>query len=199
METGEKVIIALVVVVTIGVLGGAAVMVPIMEHEMQKPASCAKNCHEMKFYYDSLEESVHAGEDCHACHKPHEPKIMEMFMVMGHALHHAEALVEGKDLEELAEEIEEKPPASPKSEVCVACHEEHTMPETITSVEISCVGCHDGIRAPAIEHVKHRVGEYHAYESPDYTGYECAACHNDHDIKATEETCNICHPPEKHI
>ena len=31
METGEKIIIALVVVVTVGVIGGAAFMVPVME------------------------------------------------------------------------------------------------------------------------------------------------------------------------
>lgn len=207
METGEKVIIALVVVVTIGVLGGAAVMMPIMEEEMHKPESCGKNCHEMAPFYTSLEESVHKGVDCHECHKPHGP-IAEMFMYMGHATHHAEGMVEGmmegRDLdeifEEMAGEIEEKPPASPKSEYCVECHEEHNvvMPEKITGVEISdCTGCHTGVKAPLIEHTKHRVGEYRGYESPDYSGYECVACHDDHDINVTLETCKICHPFHK--
>ena len=197
METGEKVIIALVVVVTIGVLGGAAIMMPIMEEEMHKPESCAKNCHEMEPFLISLEESVHKGMECHECHKPHG---LEMFMYIGHATHHAEGMVEGKSLEEMAEEIEEKPPASPKSEYCMECHEERNvvMPEKITGVEISCVKCHDGIRASSIEHTAHRIGEYQGYESPDYSGYECVACHDDHDINVKEETCNICHPPEKH-
>jgi len=205
METGEKVIIALVVVVTIGVLGGAAVMMPIMEEEMHKPESCAKNCHEMEPFLISLEESVHKGMECHECHHPHG---LEMFMYIGHATHHAEGMVEGmmegRDLDEvfdeMAEGIEEKPPASPKSEYCVECHEEHNvvMPEKITGVEISCVGCHrEGSIAPSIEHTKHRVGEYRGYESPDYSGYECVACHNDHDVNVKEETCKICHPFHK--
>lgn len=200
METGEKVIIALVVVVTIGVLGGAAVMMPIMEEEMHKPESCAKNCHEMEPFLISLEESVHKGMECHECHHPHG---LEMFMYMGHATHHAEAMVEGmmegRDLDEvfdeMAEEIEEKPPASPKKEHCMECHSEHKIPsERISDPTISCFKCH-----PTIEHTTHRVGEYRGYESPDYSGYECVACHDDHDINVKEETCNICHPPEKHI
>ena len=193
METGEKVIIALVVVVTILVLGGVAVVMPTMMEEMHKPESCAKNCHEMEPFYVSLEESVHEGIDCHECHKPHGP---EMFMVMGHALHHTEGMVEGKSPEEMAGEIEEKPPASPKREVCEECHngaKAKVASEKISDPTISCFKCH-----PAIEHAAHKVGEYHAYESPDYNGYECAACHNDHDIDVKEKTCGACHPPDKH-
>ena len=48
MEICEKIIIALVVVVTVGVIGGAAIMMPILEHEMHKPESCGANCHEMQ-------------------------------------------------------------------------------------------------------------------------------------------------------
>jgi flagellar basal body-associated protein FliL len=47
MEISEKIIIALVVLVTVGVIGGAAIMMPILEHEMHKPESCGANCHEM--------------------------------------------------------------------------------------------------------------------------------------------------------
>lgn len=191
METGEKVIIALVVVVFIGVLGGAAIVMPKMMEEMHKPESCAKSCHEMEPFYISLEESVHEGIDCHECHKPHGPEI---FMVMGHALHSIEGKVEGKSPEEMAEEIEEKPPASPKNEYCMECHGEHKIPsEKISDPTISCFKCH-----PTIKHTTHRISEYSAYESPDYSGYECAACHNDHDINVKEETCNVCHPPKKH-
>jgi hypothetical protein len=205
MEKAEKVIVALVVVITVGVIGGAAIAMPIMMEEMHKPESCAKNCHEMAFYYDTLEESAHAGVDCHHCH---QSERVEMLMYMGHMLHHVEAMAdgmkEGKDseeaLDELAHHIEEKPPASPRDRLCVECHEEHNvaMPYTITSADISCVKCHDGTRASAIRHTEHPVGEYSGYENPDYTGYECVACHNDHDIEATENTCNICHPPDMH-
>lgn len=208
MEKGEKVIIGLVIVVTLVFVGGAAVggmvVMPVMMDEMHKPEKCAENCHEMEPFYISLEESAHAGEDCHHCHKPHG---MEMFMYMGHATHHAEAMVEammeGKDIEEalmeLAEEIEEKPPASPKTEHCVDCHVNHSvaMPATITDPDISCVRCHDGVGAVAISHTAHKIGEYSAYESPDYSDHMCVACHDDHDIRAKEETCNNCHPPEK--
>lgn len=208
METAEKVIVALVVVITVGVVGGAAIVMPVMMEEMTKPESCGKNCHEMQPFYDSLEESVHEGVNCHDCHHSHPP-VEEMFMYMGHATHHAEAMIvegmmEGKSsdeaLEELAQHIEEKPPASPKSEWCMECHEERNveMAETISGVDISCAKCHDGTRASAIRHTEHPVGEYSGYENPDYTGYECVACHNDHDIEATEETCNICHPPDMH-
>jgi hypothetical protein len=44
----EKIIVALVVVVTFGVIGRAAIMMPIMEHEMHKPESCATNIHEKR-------------------------------------------------------------------------------------------------------------------------------------------------------
>ncbi len=197
METGEKVIIALVVVVFIGAIGGVAVVMPTMMEEMEKPENCGKNCHEMQPFYDSLEESVHKGVDCHDCHKPHEPEILEKVMLMGHALHHAAGMIEGKSFEEMAEEIEEKAPASPKNEVCEECHKEggeaKIASEKILDPSISCFKCHS-----TIAHRAHRVGEYRAYESPDYSGYECAACHNDHDIDVKEETCNACHPPEKH-
>ncbi len=196
MEIGEKVIIALVVVVFIGAIVGVAVVMPTMMEEMEKPANCAKNCHEMGPFYTSLEGSVHAGIDCHECHKPHEPKMLEMVMVMGHALHHTAGMIEGKSFDEMAEEIEEKPPASPKSEVCEECHNgtrAKVASEKISDPAISCFKCHR-----TIEHAAHKVGEYSAYESPDYSGYECAACHNDHDVDVKEETCNICHPPEKH-
>ncbi len=70
------------------------------------------------------------------------------------------------------------------------------MPEYITESDISCIRCHDGTRASAVSHTAHPVGDYNAYESPDYTGYECVACHNDHDIGVKEETCTTCHPTE---
>ena len=47
IEISEKIIIALVVLVTVGVIGGAAIMMPILEHEMHKPESCGANCHEL--------------------------------------------------------------------------------------------------------------------------------------------------------
>jgi nitrate/TMAO reductase-like tetraheme cytochrome c subunit len=65
MEIGEKIIIALVVVVAVGVIGGAAIMIPVMEHEMHKPESCGANCHEMQPFYDSLMVTSHAEVDCH--------------------------------------------------------------------------------------------------------------------------------------
>lgn len=209
MEKVEKIIVALVVVITVGTIVGAAIAMPIMMEVMVKPESCGKNCHEMQPFYDSLEVSAHKGVDCHDCHHSHEELAEEMFMYMGHATHHAEAMIVDGILEErsldeafedLAHHIEEKPPASPKSEWCVECHVEHNveMGEIISGVDISCVKCHDGTRASAVEHTEHPVGEYEGYENPDYTGYECVACHNDHDIEATEETCNICHPPDKH-
>ncbi|HDN68475.1 MAG TPA: hypothetical protein ENG23_02705 [Methanomicrobia archaeon] len=209
METGEKVIIGLVVVVTLGVVVGAVagvtVVMPKMMEEMHKPEACAENCHEMVPYYDSLQESAHEGVDCHECHKPHGPEI---FMVMGHALHHAEGMVvgmtEGKSseeiFEEMAEEIEEKPPASPKREICEECHkpgggegEARAASEQIADPEISCFKCHSSIL-----HEAHPIGEYSAYESPDYGEFSCVACHNDHDVNVKEETCGTCHPPEKH-
>ncbi|HID20565.1 MAG TPA: hypothetical protein EYP28_06495 [Methanophagales archaeon] len=191
MELGEKVIIALVVVVTLGVLIGAAVIVPAQMEAMHEPESCASNCHEMEPFLVTLEESAHEGMDCHECHKPHG---LEMFMYMGHALHHAEGMMEGKEFEEMAEEIEEKPPASPKNEYCMECHSEHKKPtEKIADPTIMCFKCH-----PTIEHTTHRISEYVAYESPSYAGYECVACHNDHDVDVKEETCKVCHPPEKH-
>lgn len=201
MEKGEKVIIALVVVITILVVVVAAVGMPIMMKEMLKPESCAKTCHEMKPYYDTLQESVHAGMDCHECHVMQKPVTLEMLKLMPHGIDHLVGMMEGKTPEEMAEEIEQKPPASPKSEVCVKCHEERnvSMPKKITSIELSCTKCHDGVRAPSIEHKKHKIGEYHAYESPNYSGYECIACHNDHDMKVKEETCKSCHPVHKSI
>ena len=193
METGEKIIIALVVVVTVGVLGGAAIMAPIMEHEMHKPESCAKNCHEMQPFYDSLMVSPHADVDCHDCHKPHKPEI---FLYIGEGLHHAEWMAEGMSFEEMAEKVENTPPASPKNDYCMECHDgtEATEPsERITDPAIPCFKCHT-----TIAHTAHRISEYAAYENPDYTGHECVACHDDHDVDVKEETCTICHPPEKH-
>jgi len=199
METGEKVIIALVVVITVGVIVGAAIMMPIMEHEMHKPESCGENCHEMQSYYDSLMVSPHAEVDCHDCHKPHKP---EMFLYIGEALHHVEGMVEGmaegksldETYDEMAEKVENKPPASPKNEYCMECHSEHKKPtERISDPTISCFKCHS-----TIEHTTHKIREYKGHESPDYSGFECVACHNDHDMDVKEETCGICHPPEKH-
>ena len=210
METGEKVIIALVVLVTVGVLigvvFGAVVLMPKMMEEMEKPESCASNCHEMEYFVISHQESVHSDiDDCHDCHHPHG---LEMFMYMGHATHHAEtmveAMMEGRDTKEafaeMAHHIEEKPPASPKNEHCTECHEERNvdMPEYITESDISCIRCHDGTgAAPAVAHGAHNVSDYMGYESPGYAGYECVACHNDHDIGVKEETCTTCHPPKK--
>ena len=199
METGEKIIIALVVVVAVGVIGGAAIMMPIMEHEMHKPESCGANCHEMQPFYDSLMVTSHAEVDCHDCHKPHKP---EMFLYIGEALHHvegmAEGMTEGKSLDEtyanMAEQVENEPPASPKNEYCMECHSEHKKPtEKIADTTISCFKCHG-----TIEHTAHKIGEYKSYESPDYTGFECAACHNDHDMDVKENTCWTCHPPASH-
>lgn len=204
MELGEKVIIGLVVVVTLGVIIGAAigavVIMPAMMEEMEKPESCASNCHEMEYFLISHQNSVHNHiEDCHDCH---HPQGIEMFMYMGHAMHHAEAMaeamMEGSDtneaLEALAHHIEQKPPASPKVEHCMECHSEHRIPSgEIADPTISCFKCHS-----TIKHTTHSVGEYVGYESPSYAGHECVACHDDHDVDVTEETCNVCHPPEKH-
>ncbi len=197
MELGEKVIIGLVVVVTlaviIGAVIGAVVIMPAMMEEMHKPESCASNCHEMQPFYDSLMVSPHAEVDCHECHKPHG---LEMFMYMGHALHHAEGLMEGKEFEEMAEAIEEMPPASPKNEYCLECHngeEAMKVLEKIGDPTIMCFNCH-----PTIKHTAHEISEYAAYESPSYAGHECVACHDDHDVDVKVETCMVCHPPEKH-
>jgi len=43
MEIGEKIIIALVVAVAVGVIGGVAIMIPVMEHEMHKPESLVES------------------------------------------------------------------------------------------------------------------------------------------------------------
>jgi nitrate/TMAO reductase-like tetraheme cytochrome c subunit len=196
METAEKVIVALVVVITLGVVVGVVFVMPVMMKTMTKPESCGKNCHEMQFFYDSLQESVHEDMDCHHCHHAVVP---EMLLYMAEAHTHAEWLILGKSYEEMIEEIEDKPPSAPKNEYCVECHEENgvVMSDTITGFT-SCAKCHDGTRASAIRHTEHPIGEYSAYESPDYTGHECVACHNDHDIEVTEDTCNICHPPDMH-
>ena len=193
MELGEKVIIALVVVVALGVLIGAAVIVPAQMEAMHKPESCASTCHEMEPFKISLDESVHMGVDCHECHKPHG---LEMFMYMGHALHHAEGMIEGKEFEEMAEAIEEMPPASPKNEYCLECHngeEAMKVLENIGDPTIMCFNCHK-----TIKHTAHEISEHIGYESPSYAGHECVACHNDHDVDVTIETCMVCHPPEKH-
>ncbi len=193
MELGEKVIIGLVVVVALGALVGVAVIVPAQMEAMHKAESCASTCHEMEPHKISLDESVHMGVECHECHKPHG---LEMFMYMGHALHHAEGMIEGKEFEEMAEAIEQKPPASPKNEHCLECHngEEAMKPlEKIGDPTIMCFNCHK-----TIEHTAHKISEYAAYESPSYAGHECVACHDEHDVDVTEETCIVCHPPEKH-
>jgi cytochrome c nitrite reductase small subunit len=193
MELGEKVIIGLVVVVTLGVLIGAAVIVPAQMEAMHEPESCASNCHEMQRFYDSLMVSPHAEVDCHECHKPHKP---ELFLYIGEALHHAEWMAEGKSFEEMAEEVENMPPASPKNEYCLECHngEEAMKPlEKIGDPTIMCFNCHT-----TIEHTAHKISEYQAYESPSYAGHECVACHDDHDVDVKGETCMVCHPPEKH-
>jgi cytochrome c nitrite reductase small subunit len=199
MEIGEKIIIALLVLVTVGVIGGAAIMMPIMEHEMHKAESCGANCHEMQLFYDSLMVSSHAEVDCHDCHKPHKS---EMFLYIGEALHHVEGMAEGmtedksldETFDEMAEEVENKPPASPKNEYCMKCHSEHKKPtENIADPTISCFKCHS-----TIEHTTHRISEYKGYETPDYSGFECVACHNDHDMDVKENTCLTCHPPERH-
>lgn len=195
METGEKVIIALVVVVTavtVISLVGAAIMAPTLKHEMEKPESCGRNCHEMQPYYDSFEVSVHKGIDCHECHKTSKPEI---FLFLGEGLQHAEWMVEGKSFEEMSEEVESRPPAAPKSEYCMNCHKgkEARIPtERISDPTISCFKCH-----PTIEHAKHRVDEYGGYDTPDLKGYECVTCHDDHDVmNVKEETCTLCHPTE---
>jgi cytochrome c nitrite reductase small subunit len=193
MELGEKVIIALVVVVTVAVLGGAAVIVPAQMEAMHEPESCAATCHEMQPFYDSLMVSSHAEVDCHECHKPHKP---ELFLYIGEGLHHAEWMAEGKSYEEMADEVENTPPASPKNEYCLECHngEEAMIPlEKIGDPTIMCFNCHK-----TIKHTAHEISEYAAYESPSYAGYECVACHNDHDVDVKAETCMVCHPPEKH-
>lgn len=191
MEIGEKVIIALVVIIAIAAIVGVAIGVPMVMGKMREPESCAKTCHEMQPFYNSLQESPHAGADCHECHKAQGP---EVFLLMGHALHHAEGMAVGKSYEEMAEEIEEKPPASPKKEYCMECHGEHKKPsEKISKFDISCFKCHS-----AIKHTEHPVEKYRAYESPNYSGYECVACHDDHDMKVEEETCRACHPPGRH-
>ena len=74
------------------------------------------------------------------------------------------------------------------------CHSEHKKPtENIADPTISCFKCHS-----TVGHTTHRISEYKGYESPDYSGFECAACHNDHDMDVKENTCWICHPPERH-
>ena len=193
MELGEKVIIGLVVVVALGVIIGAAVIVPAQMEAMHEPESCASTCHEMEPFKISLDESVHMGVDCHECHKPHG---LEMFMYMGHALHHAEGMIEGKEFEEMAEAIEEMPPASPKNEYCLECHngeEAMKVLEKIGDPTIMCFNCHK-----TIKHTAHEISEYIGYESPNYAGHECVACHDDHDVDVKLETCMVCHPPEKH-
>ncbi|MHC1635276.1 MAG: hypothetical protein ACXQTS_01455 [Candidatus Methanospirareceae archaeon] len=195
MEIGEKIIVALVIVVTIAVILGVAMM-PAIEHEMTKPEGC-RNCHEMIPYYDSLQVSAHKGMDCHECHRYYIPK---MFLYMGHALHHLQFLQksakEGISLEELAKEIEDKPPASPKNEYCMECHGRGGAPipaDKVSSHDISCFECHY-----QTSHTGHEISKYKGYESPDYSGYECVACHDDHIMEVKEETCKSCHPPELH-
>jgi len=160
METGEKVIIALVVLVTVGVIGGAAVMMPIMMEEMHKPESCSKMCHEMQPFYDSLVVSAHgrAGVmDCHECHRPEGLPI-------GHGIAHIKGIV--------ASEIEDEIPEAPKNEYCMECHEQY--PEG---------------------HKEHIT--WMGQRFPEYSGYECIICHDDHRITVKPESCIICHPISK--
>ncbi len=202
MEKGEKVIIAVVILVTLGFVIGAAAIMPTMMEEMHKPESCAKNCHEMKPFYDSLQASPHAGIDCHKCHESTGPEI---FLYIKEMTHHLEGmskgLSEGKALDEIysdmAEELERKPPtteALTKTEACMRCHSTRKQPSVrISDPEISCFKCHG-----TILHAGHKVAEYHGYWSPDFEERECVACHSEHDIDVKEETCKACHPPEKH-
>ncbi len=202
MEKGEKIIVALVVVVTVAVIVGAAVMIPPMMEEMKKPESCGKNCHEMQPFYDSLQDSPHAGVDCHECHESSEPEI---FLYMKEMTLHiegiSEGLKEGKDLDEIAmemaEELKEEPPTAaslPRNEYCMECHSTtHKPTERIADPSISCFRCHT-----TIAHTGHEVALYHGYWSPELEDRECVACHNEHDVRVKEETCKACHPPEMH-
>ncbi|MCW7079813.1 MAG: cytochrome c3 family protein [Candidatus Methanospirare jalkutatii] len=193
MEKGEKVLVALVVLTFVGFLGGAAVMQQQMKH--MPPESCYQMCHEMKPFYDSFEASVHAKEikDCHECHESEKP---EMFLYAGEMLKHLERqYFESKGIE--VEEIEEKPPSSPKREICKEkCHngvKAKAVSEKVAPKGTSCETCHT-----EITHAEHKIGEYgkkfRGYESPSYEGRECVACHNDHSMRVNEDTCLDCHP-----
>ena len=202
MEKGEKIIISVVVLVTIVVIVGAAVVIPTMMQEMTKPESCAKNCHEMQPFYDSLQDSPHAGIDCHECHVHSGPEI---FLYMKEMTNHLEGISEGlragKSLEEttaeMAERLEREPPTTAsltKTEHCMKCHSTHKKPlARIADPGISCFKCHT-----TIAHTGHKVALYQGYWSPDLEDRECVACHNEHDVTVKEETCEACHPPEKH-
>ncbi|MCW3136560.1 MAG: NapC/NirT family cytochrome c [Canidatus Methanoxibalbensis ujae] len=199
MEKGEIVLIGLVVLTFIGFAGGAVIMQQQMKHMPME--SCAQMCHEMHEYYVSFIESEHAKEihDCHECHESHEDMIGEMLMYGKEMVKHMEIQYHKMHGGEV-EKIEQKPPSSPENEVCMKCHETGEKGAPIVSEEISpngttCITCH-----LTIPHEEHPIGEYgkpdskyRGYESPVYEGRECVACHSDHSMVVTEDTCVSCH------
>ena len=68
-----------------------------------------------------------------------------------------------------ASEIEDEIPEAPKNEYCMECHKQYP--------------------AGHEEHIT-----WMGQRFPEYKGYECIICHDDHSIAVSAETCTICHP-----
>ena len=95
-----------------------------------------------------------------------------------HYCHRPEGAPIGHGIEHIkgieASEIEDEIPEAPKSEFCLECHGGAKYPE--------------GHK----EHISW-MGE----RFPEYSGYECITCHDDHKLTVRPETCTICHPISK--
>lgn len=95
-----------------------------------------------------------------------------------HECHRPEGAPIGHGIEHIkgieASEIEDEIPEAPKSEFCLECHGGAKYPE--------------GHK----EHISW-MGE----QVPEYKGYECIICHDDHRLTVRPETCTICHPISK--
>ncbi len=93
-----------------------------------------------------------------------------------HECHRPEGAPIGHGIEHIkgieASEIEDEIPEAPKSEFCMECHLQYP--------------------AGHEEHISW-MGE----QFPEYSGYECIICHDDHRLTVRPETCTICHPISK--
>lgn len=90
-----------------------------------------------------------------------------------HECHRPEGLPIGHGIAHVkgisASEIEDEIPESPKSEWCMECHKSYP--------------------AGHEEHIMWMDQKF-----PEYSGYECIVCHDDHRITVRAESCTICHP-----
>ena len=168
MKSTEKKVEKLVI---IGVIVVAVVVLAVAAHAMtefmHQPESCSKMCHEMQPFYDSLDVSTHGIRGVMDCHECHRPEGAPI----GHGIDHIKGIE--------ASEIEDEIPESPKSEFCLECH--------------------GGAKYPGAKYPEgHKVHvSWMGERFPEYSGYECITCHDDHKLTVRPETCTICHPISK--